>query len=106
MPEHNRRVEDVKIGQLTSMCQTHHSKINEIERTLGKTPDPRTLRDMEHTHRELSPHTDNIKEAAKHYGETVESLKQIEKTQIKRDSYMLAAYVVLGVIVQYGMRHL
>jgi len=106
MTELNRRAEDVKLAQLSSMAQTHHGKIAEIEKTLGQTPDPRTLREMEHTFRELSPHTDDIKEAAKHYGEMVDSVKQIEQKQIKRDSYMLAAYVVLGIVVQYGMRHL
>jgi len=106
MPELNRRAEDVKIVQLESMTQTHHGKINEIERTLGRTPDPKTLREMEHTFRELSPHTDNIKEAAKHYCEVVASLKQIEQKQIKRDAYMMVAYLVLVTAVQYGMRHL
>jgi len=106
MTELNRRTEDVKIAQLESMTQTHHSKLNAIERTLGRTPDPKTLRNMEHTFKELSPHTDEIKEAAKHYGAMVSTVKQIEQKQIKRDSYMLSAYVILGIVVQYAMRHL
>jgi len=106
MIELNRRAEDVKIVQLESMTQTHHCKIAKIEKTLGQTPDSKTLREMEHTFRELSPHTDEIKEAAKHYGEIVESVKQIEQKQIKRDAYMMVAYIVLVTAVQYAMRHL
>jgi len=106
MTDLNRQAEDVKLAQLESMTQTHHRKLNEIERTLGKTPDPKTLRDMEHTFKELSPHTDEIKEAAKHYGEMVATVKQIEQKQIKRDAYMMVAYLVLVTAVQYAMRHL
>jgi len=106
MSEHELRIEDVKIGQLESMTQTHHRKINNIESTLSQTPDPKTLRDMEHTFKELSPHTDEIKEAAKHYGEMVSTVKQIEQKQIKRDAYMMVAYLVLVTAVQYAMRHL
>jgi len=106
MTEFNRRAEDVKLAQLESITQTHHKKINDIEMTLGKTPDPKTLRDMEHTFKELSPHSDEIKEAAKHYGEMVSTVKQIEQKQIKRDAYMMVAYLVLVTAVQYAMRHL
>jgi len=106
MTEHELRIEDVKIGQLESMTQTHHRKINNIESTLSQTPDPKTLRDMEHTFKELSPHTDEIKEAAKHYSEMVSTVKQIEQKQIKRDAYMMVAYLVLVTAVQYAMRHL
>jgi len=64
MTELNRRAEDVKIAQLSSMTQTHHKKIAEIEKTLGKTPDPKTLRHMEHVITEL-PSTDDLKECVK-----------------------------------------
>jgi hypothetical protein len=59
MTELNRRAEDIKIAQLSSMAQSHHGKLAEFEKTLGQTPDPKTLRQMEHVIEEL-PHTDDL----------------------------------------------
>jgi len=76
MTESNRRIEDVKIAQLESMTQTHHGKINDIEKTLGKTPDPATLRHIEHVIEEL-PHTDDLKECVKARSERSAMFKRI-----------------------------
>ena len=56
--------QDVKYTQLESMVQTHHTKIHGFERTFGQTPDPATLRHMEHVLKEL-PDTDDLKEVVK-----------------------------------------
>jgi len=76
MTELNRRAEDVKIVQLESMTQTHHRKLNEIERTLGRTPDPKALRHMEHVIEEL-PHTDDLKECVKARSERSAMFKRV-----------------------------
>jgi len=76
MTEPNRRTEDIKIAQLESMTQTHHGKINAIEKTLGKTPDPATLRHIEHVIEEL-PHTDDLKECVKARSERSAMFKRI-----------------------------
>jgi len=49
---------EIKLEQVSNMVQTHHAKINNIEKTLGQTPDPATLRHMEHVIKEL-PDTDD-----------------------------------------------
>jgi len=64
MMDEERRIEDVKIAQLTSMVQTDHGKINEITKILASTPDPETLRNMEHVIKEL-PSTDDLKDCVK-----------------------------------------
>jgi len=76
MTEPNRRAEDVKIAQLESMTQMHHGKINAIEKTLGKTPDPATLRHIEHVIEEL-PHTDDLKECVKSRSERNTMFKRV-----------------------------
>jgi len=76
MTEHNRRTEDIKIAQLESMVQTHHGKINVIEKTLAQTPDPKTLRDMEHKYRE-TPDADALKEVVKARGERSAMFKRV-----------------------------
>jgi len=76
MTEPNRRAEDIKIAQLSSMTQTHHGKIAEIEKTLGCTPDPKTLRHMEHVIEEL-PSTDDLKECVKARSERSAMFKRV-----------------------------
>ena len=58
------------------MTQTHHAKINEIEKTLGQTPDPATLRHMEHVVKELPP-TDDLKDVVKARSERSMMFKRI-----------------------------
>jgi len=74
--ERNRREEDIKIAQLTSMVQTHHGKLNEIGKTLSATPDPETLRNIEHVFKELPP-TDALKEVVKARGERSAMFKRV-----------------------------
>ena len=69
-------VTDVEIEQMKSMVQTHHGKLNDIEKTLGKTPDPETLRAMEHTYKEL-PSTDDLKEVVKARSERSAMFKRV-----------------------------
>jgi len=76
MTDLNRQAEDVKLAQLTSMAQTHHGKIAEIEKTLSKTPDPKTLRHIEHVIEEL-PHTDDLKECVKARSERSAMFKRV-----------------------------
>lgn len=76
MTEHNRRTEDIKIAQLESMVQTHHGKINEMGKTLAATPDPVTLRSIEHAFKEL-PSTDDLKEVVKARGERSAMFKRV-----------------------------
>jgi len=76
MTELNRRTEDIKIAQIESMTQTHHGKIAEIEKTLGRTPDPKTLRHIEHVIEEL-PHTDDLKECVKARSERSAMFKRV-----------------------------
>jgi len=49
-----------EFDSLAGMVQDHHKRIRDIEKTLEHTPDPKTLREIEHTHKELPP-TDDIK---------------------------------------------
>jgi len=58
------------------MTQKHHVKIAEIEKTLGRTPDPKTLRHMEHVIEEL-PHTDDIKDCVKARSERSTMFKRV-----------------------------
>jgi len=58
------------------MTQTHHIKIAEMEKTLGKTPDPKTLRHMEHVIEEL-PSTDDLKECVKARSERSAMFKRV-----------------------------
>ena len=57
-------VTEVELRQIRGMVQTHHGKIHEIEKTLGQTPDPKTLRHIEHVVDEL-PSTDDLKDCVK-----------------------------------------
>jgi len=76
MTEPNRRAEDIKLIQLTSMTQTHQGMLADIEKTLGQTPDPKTLRHMEHVIEEL-PSTDDLKECVKARGERSAMFKRV-----------------------------
>jgi len=67
---------EVKQQQLEGMVQTHHAKIHEIEKTLGQTPDPKTLRHMEHVVTELPP-TDDLKDVVKARSERSMMFKRI-----------------------------
>jgi len=67
---------EVKLEQVSSMTQTHHAKIHEIEKTLGQTPDPATLRHMEHVVTELPP-TDDLKDVVKVRSERSMMFKRI-----------------------------
>jgi len=67
---------EVKLQQLTSMVQNHHGKIGDIEKTLGQTPDPATLRHMEHVYKELPP-TDALKEVVKARSERSAMFKRV-----------------------------
>jgi len=69
-------VTEVEIRQLTSMVQSHHGKIHEIEKTLGQTPDPKTLRHIEHVVDEL-PSTDDLKDCVKDRSERSMMFKKI-----------------------------
>jgi len=69
-------VTDVEIRQLTSLVQTHHGKLNEIEKTLGQTPDPKTLRHIEHVVDEL-PSTDDLKDCVKDRSERTALYKRV-----------------------------
>ena len=68
--------QDVKYTQLESMVQTHHTKIHGFEKTFGQTPDPATLRHMEHVIKELPP-TDDIKDVVKVHTERSAMFKRI-----------------------------
>ena len=67
---------EIKLEQVSSMTQAHHAKINEIEKTLGHTPDPATLRHMEHVVKELPP-TDDLKDVVKARSERSMMFKRI-----------------------------
>jgi len=67
---------EVKLEQVSNMTQTHHAKIHEIEKTLGQTPDPSTLRHMEHVVTELPP-TDALKDVVKARSERSMMFKRI-----------------------------
>jgi len=69
-------VTDVEIKQMKSMVQTHHGKLHDIEKTLGQTPDPATLRAMEHTYKEL-PSTDDLKDVVKARSERSAMFKRV-----------------------------
>jgi len=69
-------VTEVEIRQLTSMVQAHHGKIHEIEKTLGQTPDPKTLRHIEHVVDEL-PSTDDLKDCVKDRSERTALYKRV-----------------------------
>ena len=65
-----------EIEQMKSMVQSHHGKIHEIEKTLGKTPDPKTLRHIEHVVEEM-PSTDDLKEVVKARSERSAMFKRV-----------------------------
>jgi len=69
-------VTDVEIKQMKSMVQTHHGKLNDIEKTLGQTPDPKTLRHIEHVVEELPP-TDDLKDVVKARSERSAMFKRV-----------------------------
>jgi len=104
MNEPKPPIDPIKFNMLETMVQGHHGRLLSIDKTLGKTPDPKTLRHIEHVVQELPP-TDDIKEVVKHYGATAESVKQLEKNQVKRDAYLMVAYVALGLVAQYLVQH-
>lgn len=73
---YERRAEDIKLAQLTSMVQTHHGKIGDMQKVLASTPDPETLRHIEHVIKEL-PHTDDLKDCVKARSERAAMFKRV-----------------------------
>jgi len=69
-------VTDVEIKQIKNMVQTHHGKLHDIEKTLGQTPEPKTLRHIEHVVDEL-PSTDDLKDCVKDRSERAALYKRI-----------------------------
>jgi len=65
-----------KLEQLVTLVQQHHGRIYKIEGTLAQTPDPQTLRDIEHVYKEL-PATDALKECVKARSERAAAFKRI-----------------------------
>lgn len=58
-----------ELRQTIGSVQDHHHRLRVIDQTLSSTPDPETLRGMEHTVKEL-PHTDDIKDTVKSHMES------------------------------------
>jgi len=65
-----------EVKQLISMVQSHHGKLHEIEKTLGQTPDPKTLRHIEHVVAEL-PSTDDLKDCVRDRSERTALYKRV-----------------------------
>jgi len=87
-----------EVEQLKSMVQSHHGKIYEIEKILGKTPDPATLRGMEHVYKEL-PHTDDLKGVVDaHKGRT--AIFRRVTMSVVGGVALVAMFAILGAIWQ------
>jgi len=76
MDQFERRNEDSQFRQLSGMVQRHHEILGEVKTTLSHTPDPETLRDMEHVFKEL-PSTDDLKDCVKARGQRAAMFKRI-----------------------------
>jgi len=74
--EHERRGEDVQFRQLSGMVQRHHERLGDVEKTLSHTPDPETLRAVEHVFKEL-PSTDDLKDCVKARGRRAAMFKRV-----------------------------
>ena len=67
---------DVTVNQLALTTQKIQTRLEDIEKTLGQTPDPATLRHIEHVIKEL-PNTDSLKDVVKARGERAMMFKRI-----------------------------
>jgi len=67
---------DIVIEQLKDITKKHHTQLDSIEKTLNSTPDPATLRHIEHVVKEL-PATDALKDVVKARRDRTDMFKRI-----------------------------
>jgi len=72
--EHERRSNVIHFEQTEKLVNEQREQISRIEKTLAQTPDPKTLRNIEHIIDELPP-TDDIKECINHHKDSRRSVR-------------------------------